>query len=164
MNIWTFRSPKKTARIQSFPHKFFVCKDLLAFEASANAFALVSVITHSLSARRWCCLAFFALFGAKRVSLSRNASLNFSAMDNSLGLETDGSVVLDINPETAQVFGSISLTIGSSNTTCSIASRGTSEPLKPKGDGFGFIIMRGHSTDKLSNESLSIFGCKKISC
>lgn len=104
-------------------------KDLLASEASATAFALLFIVTHSFSARRWCCLAFFARFGASLVSLSRNASLNFSAMGKSSDLETDDGDALGTNLETAQVLGSISSTMGSSNETSSLASLGISSPL-----------------------------------
>lgn len=109
--------------------QFRMLRDLLASEASASAFALLFIITHSFSARRWCCLAFFARFGASRLSLSRNASLNFSATGNSSVLETDDADVLGTNPDTAQVLGSISSTKGSSNDTSSLAPLGTSTPL-----------------------------------
>jgi hypothetical protein len=97
------------------------------------------------------------------VSLSTNASLNFSATDNSGRLERDGEErVFGLNPHTAHVVGSISLTTGSSNVIFGNASLGTASPLKQKGDdGLGFTIMRGHSVDKISKESLSIFGCKE---
>lgn len=104
-------------------------RDLLASEASASAFALLFIITHCFSARRWCCLAFFARFGASLVSLSRNASLNFSATGKSSVLETDDGDLLGTNPVTAQVLGSISSTMGSSNDTSSLASLGISIPL-----------------------------------
>jgi hypothetical protein len=94
------------------------------------------------------------------VSLSTNASLNFSATDNSEGLKRDEETVFRLNPHTAHVVGSISLTVGSSNVILCNASLGTADPLKPKGDGLGFTAMRGHSVDKISKESLSIFSCR----
>lgn len=81
-------------------------------------------------------------------------------MGNSVELGLDGAVGLAVNPPTAHVRGSISLTMGSSSATFASASTGTLTPLKPKGDGFGFTMMRGHSAAKLSNELLSIFGCQ----
>lgn len=135
--------------------------DLLTFEARIIALAVVLVVIHSFSARRWRCLAFFALFGANRVSRSSNASLNFSAICNSLGIEADAGSTLGVNPVTAHVRGSMSFTTGSSIVIFGSASLGTSSPLKPSRDGLGFGMMRGHSTTKLSNESLSIFGCRQ---
>jgi len=82
------------------------------------------------------------------VSLSTNASLNFSATDISGRLERGGDRVFGLNPHTAHVVGSISLTTGSSNVIFGNASLGTASPLKPKGDGLGFTIMRGHSVEK----------------
>lgn len=139
---------------------FRLLRDLLAFEARTIALALEFVIIQSLSARRWCCLAFLARLGAKRVSLSTKANLNFSAMDNSLGLKRDEGMTLGVNRDTAHVVGSISLTKRSSNVVSGNASWGTSNPLNLKGDGLGFTTIRGHSVDNISNESLSIFGCK----
>ncbi|MFS7984854.1 hypothetical protein Hanom_Chr11g00991531 [Helianthus anomalus] len=55
----------------------------------------------------------------------------------------------------------MSSTTKSSNGTPDNACLGISIPLWPNSDGFGFTIIRGHSIDRLSNESLSIFGCKK---
>lgn len=90
--------------------QLLLCRDLLALDARANALASVFIIIHCLSARRWCCRAFFARFGAKRVSLSTNASLNFSATDNSVGLKREAALGFGVNPHIAHVFGSISLT------------------------------------------------------
>lgn len=118
------------------------------------------VVTHSRSARLCRCLAFLARFGANLASLSTNASLNLSAIGNSIELKM-GGVVLSLDPGTAQVFGSMSSTTKSSNVTPGNACLGISIPLWPKSDGFGFTKIRGHSVDKLSSESSSIFGCKK---
>lgn len=152
---------RSTTILKKSEHYFLLLRDLVAFEARAIAFALVLVSIHSLSARRWCCLAFFARFGANRVSLSTKASLNFSAIDNSLGLKRDVDMPIDANRGTAHALGSISLTNGSSNVISGNASLGTSNPLNPKGDGLGFTMIRGHSVDIISIESLSIFGCKQ---
>lgn len=162
-----------TMIIGSYVHRFLkvlersssqlrLCKDRLACDARATALAFVLIVTNSLSARRWCCLAFFARFGANRVSLSTNASLNFSAMLTSEVFGKDGVLILaGVNPETSHVFGSISLTKGSSSVILDSASLGTLIPLKPKGEALGFTMMRGHSEDKVSNESSSIFGCEE---
>lgn len=80
-------------------------------------------------------------------------------MGNSSEPEVDAIIDPAVNPDIAHVFGSISSATGSSNAALGKASLGISKPLYPKADGFGFIIMRGHSTDKLSKESLSTFGC-----
>lgn len=95
------------------------------------------------------------------VSLSTNASLNFSAMDNSAEFESCAGVALGIDPRKAHVLGSISSTTGSSSAISGNASVGTLVPLNPKGEGLGFTMMRGHSVEKLSNVFLSIFGCKR---
>lgn len=94
------------------------------------------------------------------MSLSTKASLNFSAIDSSVVPERDGDTGLGTNPHTAHVVGLISLTIGSSSAISAYAAMGTSVPRKPKGDGLGLTMMRGHSVAKTSSESLSIFGCK----
>lgn len=72
-------------------------------------FALELLIKYSLSARRLCCLAFFARLGANLASLSTNASLKRSAIGNSdVSLETVSSRALFLAaPETAQVLGSM---------------------------------------------------------
>lgn len=94
------------------------------------------------------------------MSLSTNASLNFSAKDNSDGLDVEtGALAVDL--PTAHVSGLISAMVYSSNAMFGNASPGTRFPLKPNGDGFGFIVMRGHSVEKISKESLSIFGCRE---
>lgn len=94
------------------------------------------------------------------MSLSTNASLNFSAKDNSEVFDGEiGALAVDL--PTAHVLGSISTMVCSSNAMFGNASPGTCFPLKPKGDGFGFIVMRGHSVEKISKESLSTFGCRK---
>jgi hypothetical protein len=81
-------------------------------------------------------------------------------MGNSVGLEGGEGIALGIKPHVTHVFGSISLTIESSNWISGNASQGTWAPLNPKGDGFGFTMIRGHSVENPSNESLSIFGCR----
>lgn len=134
-------------------------RDLLACEAKTIALALVLISINSLTARRWCCRAFLARFGANRLSLSTNASLNFSATDNSVELE-DGEMGFNANPCIVHVLGSMSLTTSSSNRIFCNASWGTSVPLNPKGDDLGFTTTRGHSVEKSSKEFLSMFGCK----
>ena len=136
-------------------------RDLLACEAKTIALALVLININSRTARRWCCRAFFARFGANRLSLSRKASLNFSANDNSVELEEDGDTGFTAKPCTVHVFGSMSLTTASSNMVFCNASQGTWVPIYPKGDDFGFTMIRGHSVENSSKESLSMFGCKK---
>jgi len=134
-------------------------RDLLTWEAKTIALALVLISINSRTARRWCCRAFLALFGANRLSLSTNASLNFSATDNSVELEEDAEMGFKANPCTVHVLGSISLTTSSSNMMFCNASLGTSVPMKPKGDDLGFTTTRGHSVEKSSKEILSMFGC-----
>ena len=95
------------------------------------------------------------------MSLSTNASLNFSAMDNSAGSESRVDAALGIDPRNAHVSGSIPSTTGSSSAISGNASVGTLVPLKPKGDSLGFTMIRGHSVEKLSNVFVSIFGCKE---
>ncbi|RWR86253.1 hypothetical protein CKAN_01514200 [Cinnamomum micranthum f. kanehirae] len=97
-------------------------KDLLACEASAIDFASVFIITHSLSARRWCCLAFFALLGANLESLSTNASLNLSALGNSDASDEVATAIFG-HLRAAHVPGAISFTTGSSSATPGNASR-----------------------------------------
>ncbi|GJW82254.1 hypothetical protein Tco_0146229 [Tanacetum coccineum] len=76
-------------------------------------FALVLVVAHSRSALRCLCLAFLARFGATLASLSTNASLNLSAIGNSIEFK-EGEVILSLDPRTTQVFGSIYSMIKSS--------------------------------------------------
>lgn len=135
-------------------------KDLLACEASAIDFASVFIITHSLSARRWCCLAFFARLGANLESLSTNASLNLSALGNSDASDEVATAIFG-HLQAAHVPGSISFTMGSSSAAPGNASRGMSTPRKPNGDGFGLTTIRGHSVANMSFEWSSIVGCKR---
>lgn len=94
------------------------------------------------------------------MSLSTKASLNFSAIDNSVELEDDGGMMgLIAIPCFVHVPGSISLTTPSSRVIFGNASQGTWVPLNPKGD-LGSTTIRGHSVEKSSNEFLSMFGCK----
>lgn len=94
------------------------------------------------------------------MSLSRNASLNFSAKDNSEEFN-GGTGALDVDLATAHVLGSISTMACSSNAIFGNASLGTRLPLKANGDGFGFTVMRGHSVENISKEFSSIFGCRE---
>lgn len=146
---------------QSIKYYLRGLSDLPTLAARINALVSVSIVILSLSARRWCCLAFLARFGAKRVSLSANASLNLSALDNSLEFMRVGDMDFGVNPQIAHVWGSTSLTKWSSIAISGNASLGTSNPLNPKGDGFGLTMIRGHSVERISRESLSIFGCKE---
>ena len=120
------------------------------------------LISHSLSALRLCCLAFFALLGANRASLSKKASLNFSAMgiSGALSVDADGTGALRAAPETAHVLGSMSSTTEWSSEMEAIASVGTCTPRKPMGDAFGLTIIRGHSVASIVPELSSILGCK----
>lgn len=126
--------------------------------------ALELFIRYSLSARRLCCLAFFALFGASLASLSKNASLNRSAMDSS-GVSSQavgaGAGGLLVAPETAQVLGSMPSIMKWSKALLANASLGTCNPRKPRGKGCGLTTIRGHSTANDSFESSSIFGWRR---
>lgn len=142
-------------------YQLLLCKNLLAWDARAMDLAFVLLIKYAFSARRLCCLAFFALLGANLASLSRNASLNLSAMGSSgLSSGEGGSMDLLAAPETAHVLGSISSTIEWSRATLADASAGTCSPRKPMGDGTGLTMIRGHSVAKLIFESSSILGYK----
>jgi hypothetical protein len=136
-------------------------RDFQAIPAHTLAFTSGLALNQAFSARRWFCLMFFALFGAKRSSLEMNARRKRSATD--IPSSVVSSVLLDpvfwnlVELTTAQAFGSMSSRIKLSSTTPGCAPRGTIPYVLQ--ENIGFMEIRGHSVVRISLDLLSIPGC-----